>query len=247
MVDSVARVSKSPDVRRDELLDIALSLCATVGYDAMAIDQVTRAASVAKGTFYYYFSSKQDMLIALVDRFVNDLFANLEVAASTIAGTGAERFHRLMLSATAWKTERLDDAMAFVPLLYKPENLELRHRLFDSWTARTRHVFLPLVELGASDGSFDIVDAEATTDLVLAIWMDGSSRMYDRALATDSEDAFVDTVTRGIAALSGGVERVLGAASGAFTVHYDHDVVRAMRVPFLAALNGTAVPARSNP
>jgi AcrR family transcriptional regulator len=246
-VDAVARVSKTPDVRRDELLDIALHLCATIGYDNMSIDQVTRAASVAKGTFYYHFSSKQDMLIALVDRFVNDLFANLDAAASTVEGTGAERFHRLLLSATAWKTERLDDALAFVPLLYKPENLELRHRLFDSWTARTRHIFLPLVDRGATDGSFDVTDAEATTDLVLAIWLDGSSRMYDRALATDTEDAFVDTVTRGIAALSAGVERVLGAAPGTFTVPYDHAVVRAMRVPFLAALNGTAVPTRSNP
>jgi len=240
-------VSKSAEDRRDELLDIALSLCASVGYDAMAIDQVTRAAGVAKGTFYYHFSSKQDMLIALVDRFVRDLFANLEAAASTLSGTGGERFHRLLLSATAWKTERLDDALAFVPLLYKPENLELRHRLFDSWTARTRHVFLPLVELGAEDGSFDVVDAEATTDLVLAIWMDGSSRMFDRALANDTEDAFVDTVTRGIAALFAGVERVLGAAPGTFAVPYDHAVVRAMRAPFLAALNGTAVPARSYP
>jgi len=239
-VDAVVRVSKTPDVRRDELLDIALNLCTTVGYDAMAIDQVTRAAGVAKGTFYYHFSSKQDMLTALVARFVDDLFANLDATASTLIGTGAERFHALLGSATAWKTARVDDALAFVPLLYKPENLELRHRLFDSWTARTRGVFLPLVTRGAQDGSFDVADAEATTDLVLALWLDGSSRMYDRALASDDEDAFVDIVTRGIAALSAAVERVLGAAPDTFTVPYDHSIVRAMRVPFLAALHGTA-------
>lgn len=232
----MARVSKTPEARRDELLDIALDLCTTVGYEAMSIDQVTRAASVAKGTFYYHFGSKQDMLIALVQRFVDDLFTDLERTQDALTGTGAERFHQLLTHATQWKTERVDDAMAFVPLLYKPENLELRHRLFDEWGARTRHLFLPLVTLGAQDGSFTVDDAEAMTDLALTLWVDGGARLYDRALAAPTEDAFVDILVRGVAALTTGVERVMGAAPGTFEVPFDPAIVRAMHAPLEAAL-----------
>lgn len=113
----VRRVSKPPQERRDELLDQATLLCATQGYESLSIDQLTRNVGVAKGTFYYHFPTKQDMLIALVDRFIDDLFADLEQKALAVTGTGAERFRQLLLEATAWKSARMDDAAAFIPLL----------------------------------------------------------------------------------------------------------------------------------
>lgn len=249
----MTRVSKHPTERRDELLDVALRLCTEVGYDALSIDQITAAAGVAKGTFYYYFQTKQSMLIDLVDRFADDLFVNLEDLAASAGGTGEEQFRTMMQNATVWKTERLSDSMAFIPLLYKPENLELRHRLFEAWTSRIWHLFHPMVAAGKADGSFHLDDAEATTDLVLSIWVDGSTRMYDRALAEPTEEGFVDTVVRGIAALTAAVERILGAAPGSFAVDVDPGVLRVMRDPFLAALHGATAPApiptpaRSNP
>ena len=231
-------MSKPPAERREELLDAALRLCAELGYDQVSVDQITRDAGVSKGVFYYYFGSKQDMLIALVNRFADELFADLDARASALAGTGLQRFRGLLLEATGWKTARLDDALAFVPLLYKPENLELRHRLFDAWTARSRPLFLPLVAQGAADGSLAIDDPETTTDLVLAVWLDGSTRLYDRALTLPDADAFVTTLTRGIAGLTVAVERILGAAPGSLSVPVEPATVRAMRAPFLAALSG---------
>lgn len=227
----------APEERRDDLLDTALRLCATVGYEPLAVDQITKEAGVAKGTFYNYFRTKQDMLIALVERFADELFANLDALAATLEGTGEQRLHTLLLAAANWKTERLDDAMAFVPLLYKPENLELRHRLFDAWTARTRELFFPLVERGAADGTFDVDDPETATDLMLSIWVDGSSRMYGRALACDSREAFADIVFRGVAGLGKGVERILGATPGTMQAPVERATVEALYGPFRAALN----------
>lgn len=239
----MARVSKAPDVRRDELLDTALRLCAAVGYEALSIDQLTREASVAKGTFYYYFSSKQGMLTALVDRFVGDLFADLEQKASIIEGTGQQRFQQLMIEATSWKTARISDALLFIPLLYKPANLELRHRLFESWTRRIRALFLPHIALGAQDGSLTLpegADPEATTDLVMSLWVDGSARFFDRALAAGSAEEFATILSRGVRALTVAVERVLGAAPGSFAVPYEEALLLTMHSPFIAALGGGA-------
>lgn len=229
----------APEARREELLDVAVRLCATVGYDAFSVDTLTREASVAKGTFYYYFGSKQDLLFALVERFVDALFTELERIAVGPEGSGAERFRLLLLGAASWKIGHVDDAYGFVPLLYKPENAELRHHLFDQWGERCREIFLPCVARGAEDGSLAVDDPEVTTDLVLSIWIDGAGRMYDRALAAPTEDAYVDIIVRNIAALSTAVERVLGASAGSFTVTLDPAFVRASRVAFLAALNGS--------
>lgn len=236
----MARVVKHPDVRRDEMMDAALRLCMSVGYDAMSIDQVTQAVGVAKGTFYYHFPSKTALLVAVVERWVDDLFRDLGAQAPHLVGTGAERFRTLMQLATAWKLERIDAAMAAVPLLFKPENLELRHRLFDSWMRRMGTLVLPLIELGHDDGSLDVVDPHATVDVVLAMMIDGSARLTDRAFAAETEDEYLRIFTTGYPALLRAVERVLGAAPGTLALPGDFtETYRAMRGPFLAALHGT--------
>ncbi len=75
------RITKDPDVRREELLDIALDLCRTQGFDALRVEQVVQRAGVAKGTFYHYFASKDAVLEALVQRFGEGLFGQLNAAA----------------------------------------------------------------------------------------------------------------------------------------------------------------------
>lgn len=234
------RIAKHPDVRRDEMMDAALALCIEVGYDAMRIEQVTAAVGVAKGTFYYHFGSKTDLLVAVVERWVDELFADLEATAPALLGTASERFLALMQHATAWKVDRLDSAMAAIPLLYRPANLELRHRLFDAWSERMRPLFLPIVEQGHDDGTFDVDDAAATTDVLLTLFTDGSSRLLHRAIASPTEDGFVDGLTRGLPALMTAAERVLGAKPGSFSASTDDraDTYRALRAPFLAALEG---------
>lgn len=239
------RVSKRPDVRRDEIMDAALRLCADIGYEAMSIDQVTSAVGVAKGTFYYHFASKSELLGAMVTRWADELFDALEQADAALptAGppaTGAQRLQAMMQLATTWKLDRLDDAMASIPLLYRPENLELRHRLFEAWGVRMHGLFLPMVEQGHDDGTFAVTDAQATTELVLALWLHGSTTMFDRALAAPDDDAYVEILTRGIPALLTATERVLGAEPGAFQAPDLHpETIRAMRAPFLAALEGS--------
>lgn len=241
----MARGAKHPDVRRDELMDAALRLCIDIGYEKLSIDQVVQAVGVAKGTFYYHFPSKTALLIAVVERWADDLFTDLERQAPQLTGTGVERFRALLALATSWKVARIDSAMASVPLLYKPENLELRHRLFDTWTARMRRLVLPIVEQGQADGSLDVTDPAATTDVVLAMMVDGSARLTDRAFAAPTEDEYLQIFTSGAPALLRGVERVLGAAPGTFVQAQDFtETYRAMRAPFLAALHGTH-PTRS--
>jgi AcrR family transcriptional regulator len=50
------------------------------GVGPATIEQITSRADVAKGTFYLYFSSKDDILAALRERFAQELLASIEAA-----------------------------------------------------------------------------------------------------------------------------------------------------------------------
>ena len=57
------------------------------GVEATSIEQITDGADVAKGTFYLHFDSKDDVLLALRERFVRELLDKVKMA---IAKRGAK-------------------------------------------------------------------------------------------------------------------------------------------------------------
>ena len=60
-----------PAVRRSELLDAALRVLRSKGPAKVRVEDVTRAAGAAKGTFYLYFSSWEDLLVAVREHLLS--------------------------------------------------------------------------------------------------------------------------------------------------------------------------------
>ncbi len=90
--------TKPPEVRRDELMDSAQRLFLKHGVAATTVEQITSGAKVAKGTFYLYFSSKEDILAALGDRFAETVLSKIK---SAIAETPQ---HNWKAKLQAWST-----------------------------------------------------------------------------------------------------------------------------------------------
>ena len=61
------RAAQARGKRREELLRAATRVFAKRGYRAASISDIIKAAGVARGTFYLYFRSKQDILFAVID------------------------------------------------------------------------------------------------------------------------------------------------------------------------------------
>lgn len=74
--------TKPPEERREELMNAAERLFLEHGVAQTPIEAITSAAGVAKGTFYLYFSSKEDILAALGARFAQQLLTKIEAAVA---------------------------------------------------------------------------------------------------------------------------------------------------------------------
>lgn len=62
--------TKPAEIRREELMDAAQALFLEKGFAATSVDEIVKRADVAKGTFYLQFKTKEDVLVALRERFV---------------------------------------------------------------------------------------------------------------------------------------------------------------------------------
>ena len=69
--------------RKQELLKIAYRMFIEKGYDNTSIDEIIANAGIAKGTYYYYFPSKEATLEAVIDMMINEEVEKAKEAVSS--------------------------------------------------------------------------------------------------------------------------------------------------------------------
>lgn len=67
---------------RTRLLDVALTLFASRGFDAVGVQEIVEAAGVTKPTLYHHFGNKIGLLRSLIDRHGTPLTAAIRDAAA---------------------------------------------------------------------------------------------------------------------------------------------------------------------
>lgn len=78
--------------RRDRLYDTALALFREQGYEQTTVDQITRRAGVAKGTFFNYFATKDAILLYMGEREIGRLGATSMMGGGASAIANLKRF-----------------------------------------------------------------------------------------------------------------------------------------------------------
>jgi AcrR family transcriptional regulator len=147
------RVTKQPDVRRQELMDAAVRVFVDKGMARTTVSDITQAAGVAKGTFYLYFTSKESLLGALKERFVDEVLAH---ATSHYERVGREDWWALadsiIESFTDFMLERKDMIHVIVQEGLGPE--------FAECEAKVDAMFAAGIQAGIEAGVFRTSDPE---------------------------------------------------------------------------------------
>jgi TetR/AcrR family transcriptional repressor of nem operon len=157
--------TKPPQQRRNDLLDAAQSLVVEKGVAAVTLDDVTRRAGVAKGTFYLYFRSKGDLVTALQQRFSDRMAERVEAAARD-AGTWAAKLDACVLAC-------YDDYRANYELhdvLFHHGGMADRHMHDDGDPSPARLVgaVRDLLATGVEAGAYDVDDPDLAAVLLFS-------------------------------------------------------------------------------
>ena len=65
---------------RTRLIESALHVFSTKGVEASAIEDVIEAAGVSRGTFYNYYKTNEELLVAVLQATSNEVFGQVEIA-----------------------------------------------------------------------------------------------------------------------------------------------------------------------
>jgi AcrR family transcriptional regulator len=86
----VERREEEKERRRGEFLDAAESLYAKQGWEALTMDQVARTARLSRALIYTYFRDKDDLLFAIGERALKQLYQRFSAALKT-PGSGRDQ------------------------------------------------------------------------------------------------------------------------------------------------------------
>jgi AcrR family transcriptional regulator len=217
----MVRIVKDADERREELLDTALALFLDHGYERTSVEQITTMVGVAKGTFYHYFATKQELLEQLVVRFTEDLFGEMEAALAASDGSAVDRLRSLVAASSQAKLGRKQETVMLSRPLFTEENQPLLHRLIDGWIDRTRPIIRGIIEQGVAEGTFDVADPKPTTEVWLSLWYDYGIRTSRQFFAAQDDPAEIDNLVGAVAALQTAEERILGLPPGALDMNME--------------------------
>ncbi|MDE5992711.1 MAG: TetR/AcrR family transcriptional regulator [Oscillospiraceae bacterium] len=182
--------------RKQELLKIAYRLIISKGYEETSIDEIIAEAQIAKGTFYYHFKSKEEMLEALINMMITEqterakqvLSAPLPIPQKTVAVITSLRPN--------------SDEATIQDALNRKDNIAMHEKINRRIIDEAVPILSEVVAEGIAQGILDCDNINERVRIILII----SSDMFNHTSFTSADiDVFIDTV-----------EKILGAEKDTF-------------------------------
>jgi AcrR family transcriptional regulator len=195
------------DAKRNEVVAAAARAFAEHGYHATSIDELVAATGLKRGGLYHYIESKQDLLVAIHERFIEPLLTeayevdtvNLppEEALRELAHVLMDVIARYRNEVTVFLHERraIEQGPAW-------QRVEEARKRFES-------IVRDVLVRGRRDGTFVFADPKLATLAFLGMinysyqWYDPAGRKSARQIA----EAFVNIFLNGVMASKRGAPR----------------------------------------
>jgi len=153
---------------RSRILESAIKLFSTRGYNKASVDDICAEAGISKGAFYHHFESKQALFRALLDRWLQTIDNAIEASKDK---TAPETFMQ-MIEAFPYVFEASGEGLPMFLEFWLQASRD--KKLWEASVApyrRYHKYFTSLIKKGQEEGSFAEVDPELASRMIVATAM----------------------------------------------------------------------------
>jgi AcrR family transcriptional regulator len=212
--EAMARTIKDPDERRSELVASAQKLFFSKGYERTSVSDIVAEIGVAKGTFYYYFDSKQAILEAMIEELVDYSITLIRPIINDPALNATEKFVRAFGVISNWKFDNRSEILALLKVMFSDDNALLRYKTNQRTLEFLSPELTPIVTQGLEEGVFDTPFGEDAMKIALGSTLAFAEELYDVFLNPENYEDPAGLSRVRMSAVQDAIERILGAESG---------------------------------
>lgn len=154
---------KSSDERRKEIVSAARQLFIKKGYDATSTTDIMKAVGIAKGTLYYHFASKEEILDALIESITDDMVFRARTVAADTTLPVVSRMVGVIKSLRVSSNGAAD----IIDTIHLPQNALFHQKSHTSTICKIQPIMLELVKEGIETGIFHTDYPKAAVHMAL--------------------------------------------------------------------------------
>ena len=195
---------KKGERRKLELLQIAHRMFISRGYENTSVDEIIEEAGIAKGTFYYYFETKEQLLEEVIGMMIDQ---ETEAARQILK---AEILVPQKIVGIISSLRPAKEEMPIEGALMRPENIVMHEKIRRKITEAAVPLLSEAAEQGIAEGIFSCDCVPERVRMLLVI----SSDTFDEGHFTARDiSVFIDMT-----------EKLLGAQPG--TMAFIRELIR---------------------
>lgn len=142
------RITKEHEERRNEILDTAERLFHMKGYDKCTVNDILKGVGIAKGTFYYYFKSKEEVLDGIVSRYKKIVVSRANEILKINDIPPAEKLMGAFMAMSI--TNQIDGEI--LDEIHKAENALLHQKVLNQILIAMAPILVKIIEEGMEKG-----------------------------------------------------------------------------------------------
>ncbi len=188
--------------RRNEILDAADELFGQKGFDGTSTNDILEKVGIARGTLYYHFKSKEDIMDALIERYNTQILGSAKEIASNKNIPVHERIVRVVMALNISG----GNGKEIIDHIHKPQNALMHQKIQKVIINGLPPILTEIIREGIEQGLFSTPYPYECMEMIVAY----TNTVFDDDMVdlTDEERA------ARIPAFIFNVERLLGVESG---------------------------------
>lgn len=186
------------EIRKKELIKIAYNLFITKGYENTSVDEIIAKAGIAKGTYYYHFESKEQILEEVINMMINEGVER----AKQVVNSNLKLEEKLVYTILALRVTPEEQSVQ--DTIHTNENIILHKKINDKIIDEAVPLLSTIVREAVKEGLFtkdNNIEQRVRMTLIL------SNEMFDHNKINDANiSVFIDTL-----------ESIYGAKTGSLS------------------------------
>ena len=210
----MTRIIKNHDERKAEFLDTAQELFFTKGYEQTAVETIIKKMGLSKGTFYYYFKSKEDLLDALIERLSEKILEEVKKIADREDLDAITKLNRAYAVTRSVKLENFELLKVLMKVIYDDKNIVFRFKIYRSSIEIMVPEFSKIIRQGIKEKAFNTPYPDEAARLIFEIAYTFSERIPHLILGSDKNLKNLDKAEKEFRVYENAIERIIGAEEG---------------------------------
>jgi len=197
----------------------------TKGFDVTSVNEIINTIGIAKGTFYHYFTSKYDLLNAVIERFIKQITDSIQPILQQGDLDAVEKFNESFQLIGQIKFEKKEFMFELLKVMNRDENIILRYKMVMRSIELLTPIIAEIIKQGNDEGVFNTKYPIESTQYILSISGYLNAKLSQIILNILEKKQDVSALIENYRAYERAIERIIGAAENTLSLA-DEELIR---------------------